>query len=409
MSRNSKTYAWFIVGLLWVVALLNYMDRQLLSTMKSAMMVDIDELSSSENFGKLMAIFLWIYGFFSPIAGLIADRVNRKFLIVGSLCVWSGVTLLMGITNDFNTLYLLRAVMGFSEALYIPASLALIADYHKDTTRSLAIGVHMTGLYVGQALGGFGATIASGYTWQTTFQLFGLVGLAYCLVLLVFLHEPRGTASAKMPENRARFSIASTLSAILGTISFWVFLFYFAAPSIPGWAVKNWMPTLFSSNLGIEMAIAGPMATIAVASSSFVGVIFGGILSDRWVIRNIRGRVFTSAIGLALTIPAMLFFGLGNGLFWVIGGVILFGIGYGMFDANNMPILAQFVAHRYRAAAYGILNMVGVFSGALITWLLGISSDSGNLGRDMVFLSIPVAIAITLQLAVLKPNVINME
>src|SRR5574343_871034 len=103
--QQHKSYAWMVVGLLWVVALLNYMDRQMVSTMKPSMMVDIAELQTATNFGRLMAIFLWIYGFMSPVAGVIADRVNRKWLIVGSLGVWSLVTFLMSTTTDFSTLF----------------------------------------------------------------------------------------------------------------------------------------------------------------------------------------------------------------------------------------------------------------------------------------------------------------
>lgn len=97
MTNNKKYYPWIVVALLWGVALLNYMDRQMLSTMKSAMMIDITELESATNFGRLMAVFLWIYGLMSPVAGMIADRINRKWLIVGSLFVWSFVTLMMDI------------------------------------------------------------------------------------------------------------------------------------------------------------------------------------------------------------------------------------------------------------------------------------------------------------------------
>lgn len=137
--KQSKIYPWVVVALLWVVALLNYMDRQMLSTMKEAMQIDIIELQNAENFGILMAVFLWIYGFMSPVSGIVADRVSRKWLIVGSLLVWSSVTYLMGIANNFNQLIWLRALMGISEALYIPAGLSLIADYHSDKTRSLAV------------------------------------------------------------------------------------------------------------------------------------------------------------------------------------------------------------------------------------------------------------------------------
>ena len=169
--KPSKGYAWLVVGLLWVVALLNYMDRQMLSTMKPSMQIDIQELQQAATFGNLMAIFLLVYGCVSPFSGIIADRVNRKWLIIISLFVWSAVTFLMGYATSFNQLYWLRALMGVSEAMYIPAGLSLIADYHSSASRSLAIGVHMTGLYMGQALGGFGATVAHIFSWQQAFHV----------------------------------------------------------------------------------------------------------------------------------------------------------------------------------------------------------------------------------------------
>lgn len=405
--QQKKWYPWLAVALLWTVALLNYMDRQMLSTMKVSMMADIKELESAENFGRLMAVFLWIYALMSPVSGLIADRLNRKWLIVGSLAVWSGVTLAMGYVDNFDHLYALRAVMGVSEALYIPAALSLIADYHRGPTRSLAIGIHMTGLYMGQAMGGFGATVADSFSWQQTFHYFGLAGILYSFILIFFLKEHKTAYLAEITEKKQMGGIASvrnSLGMLLGTVSFWVILFYFAAPSFPGWATKNWLPTLFSGSLGIEMAMAGPLATITIAVSSFIGVISGGILADRWVMRNLRGRIYTGAIGLSLTLPSLLFLGFGNSLFSVVGGAVLFGVGFGMFDANNMPILCQFVSPRHRAAGYGLMNMTGVFAGAFITNLLGKSTESGDLGRDLAMLAIPVAIAIVLLLFTLKPK-----
>ena len=413
--RNKSIYPWIVVALLWVVALLNYMDRQMLSTMKVSMMIDIKELETAENFGRLMAVFLWIYAFMSPVAGLIADRVNRKWLIVGSLAVWSGVMLSMGYSNNFQVLYVLRALMGISEALYIPAALALIADYHKEGTRSLAVGIHMTGLYFGQAIGGFGATVAHQFSWQTTFHSFGLVGIAYSVILIFFLREKKDRfvseqASATKTAKTSGFSsITKSLGMLLGTMSFWVILFYFAAPSFPGWATKNWLPTLFSESLGMDMSKAGPLATITIAGSSFIGVISGGIIADRWILRNLRGRIFTGAIGLSLMIPSLLLLGYGNGIIGIVGGGVIFGIGYGMFDANNMPILCQFVSPKHRAAGYGLMNLTGVFAGAFVTELLGKSTDSGHLSRDMALLSIPVAAAVIIQLLTLKPTTANKE
>ncbi len=410
--KNSKIYPWVVVGLLWGVALLNYMDRQMLSTMKEAMQMDITELQSATNFGYLMAIFLWIYALMSPVSGIIADRLSRKWLIVGSLFVWSSVTYLMGIADTFNQIVWLRALMGVSEALYIPAGLSLIADYHTGKSRSLAVGIHMTGLYMGQAIGGFGATVAAAFSWHTTFHWFGIIGIAYAVILMLFLYDkkietiPTEKLQAKPHEKEGVFI---SLKSLLTNVAFWVILLYFAAPSLPGWATKNWLPTLFAENLNLPMSQAGPLSTITIAVSSFIGVIIGGPLSDRWVQKNLRGRVYTGAIGLGLTIPSLLLLGFGHNLIAVVAAGLLFGIGYGIFDTNNMPILCQFVSRKQRATAYGVMNMIGVAAGAFITHLLGRWGDNGNLGIGFAMLAIVVAVALFVQLYFLRPKTDNME
>lgn len=412
--KNKKFYPWLVVALLWVVALLNYMDRQMLSTMQDAMKFDIVELQKAEAFGALMAVFLWIYGLVSPFAGVVADRVSRKKLVVGSLFVWSAVTYLMGYASDFTQLYWLRALMGVSEALYIPSALSLIADWHEGKSRSLAIGIHMTGLYVGQAVGGFGATIAATFSWHSTFYWFGIIGIAYSVVLALLLHDkPKAAAAVAASPNPATLmkkeSVWRGLSVVFSTWAFWVILIYFAVPSLPGWATKNWLPTLFADNLGLDMAQAGPMSTITIAASSFVGVLLGGVMSDKWVLRNIRGRIYTSAIGLGMTIPALILLGFGHSVVAVVGAGMLFGIGFGMFDANNMPILCQIISAKYRATAYGVMNMVGVFAGAAVTHLLGKWTDGGNLGMGFAVLGGIVIVALVLQLACLRPTSDNVE
>lgn len=411
--KNSKIYPWIVVGLLWGVALLNYMDRQMLSTMKDAMQVDIVELQSATNFGYLMAIFLWIYALMSPVSGVIADRMSRKWLIVGSLFVWSSVTYLMGVAETFNQIVFLRALMGVSEALYIPAGLSLIADYHTGKSRSLAVGIHMTGLYTGQAIGGFGATVADAFSWHTTFHWFGIIGIAYAVILMLFLHDKKTeilpTEKLQANPQKEKESVFTSLKSLLTNVAFWVILLYFAAPSLPGWATKNWLPTLFAENLDLPMSQAGPISTITIAVSSFIGVLIGGPLSDKWVQKNLRGRVYTGAIGLGLTIPSLLLLGFGHNLVAVVGAGLLFGIGYGIFDTNNMPILCQFVSHKQRATAYGVMNMIGVSAGAFITHLLGRWGDSGNLGAGFAMLAIVVAIALGIQLYFLRPKTDNME
>ena len=416
-NRLEKVYPWIVVALLWVVALLNYMDRQMLSTMREYIAADITQLQQAEAFGALMAIFLWIYAAVSPFAGTVADRVSRKWLIVGSLAVWSLVTLLMGYCTTFSQLKWLRGLMGVSEALYIPSGLSLIADYHSGKSRSLAVGIHMTGLYLGQALGGFGANLASALTWQQTFHWFGLAGIAYAVLLTFLLREARPapatqSAPSVIPSNAkespSRESIWQSFALIFSNIAFWAILFFFASSSMPGWATKNWLPTLFQGSLGIPMEKAGPIATITIAFASFIGILIGGPLSDRWVKRNLKGRIYTSAMGLGMMIPALVLIGLGHGIAAAVAAGLLFGIGYGMFDTNNMPILCQFVPRRLRATAYGFMNTVGVAMGAVCTQVLGRMQDGGHLGAAFALLGVVTALALLVQLTVLKPDTDDM-
>ena len=193
------------------------------------------------------------------------------------------------------------------------------------------------------------------------------------------------------------------LGKLFSSFSFWIIILYFAIPSLPGWAIKNWAPTLFSETLGIDMTKAGPLATISISLSSLLGVVVGGIISDRWAQKNIRGRVFTGAIGLSLTIPSLILLGFGNSLTFYMSAAVLFGFGFGMFDTNNMPILCQFVDPRQRATAYGLLNTAGICMGAVITDFLGRSTDAGNLGRDFAILALVVFLVLILQLGFLRP------
>lgn len=417
--KNKNWYPWLVVSLLWVVALLNYMDRQMLSTMRASMAVDIPALESTIMFGKVMAAFMWIYGFCSPVSGIVADRVSRKWLIVGSLIVWSTVTLLLGYATTYNEVYALRAVMGISEALYIPAALSLIADYFTGKHLSLAIGIHMTGLYMGQAVGGFGAFVAEQLSWQATFHWFGIVGIAYAVVLILFLYEKR-TSEPMESLIKEKLSLSETIrdgfkgvkmsfGILLGNIAFWTILFFFASCSIPGWSTKNWLPELFASSLDISMVTAGPIATITIAVSSFIGVMIGGPIADRWAKKNLKGRIYTSAIGLSLMIPALVLMGFGHSIFAAVGAGVFFGLGYGLFDANNMPILCQFVSSRNRGTAYGLMNMCGLFIGAFATDFLGSLAEEGKMGLGFAMMAAALVLAVLLQLTVLRPTTLNKE
>lgn len=404
--KDKKFYPWLVVVLLTVVSLLNYLDRQMLATMRPYMMEDIESLRDITIFGRLMAIFLWVYAFMSPLSGVIADKFNRKWLIIVSLFVWSGVTLCMGYVYDIHTLYVLRGIMGISEAFYIPAALSMVADYHQGKTRSIAIGALTSGIYLGQAIGGFGATLSAHTSWQFTFHSFGLVGIAYTIVLIALLHEKK--VYSPTTANISRSNQLRGFVMLFNHIVFWVMLFYFAALNLPGWVTKNWLPTMISENLDMDMAVVGPMWTTTLALSSFIGVFVGGFVSDAWVQRKVRGRIYTSAMGLTMIIPALLLMLFGGSLWITLLGGVIFGLGFGMYDTNNMPIICQFFPSHYRATCYGIMNFVGIAAGAMVTEVLGSAINGG--WQNLVFVTMigAVAISVALQLIFMRPTTTDM-
>ena len=402
-APSSPARAWLTVALLWPVALLNYLDRQMLATMKLSMQTDIAALQSAQTFGQLMAIFMWVYAVCSPLGGFIADRFDRKWLIVASLSVWSAVTLLMGYAHDFRELYWLRAAMGISEALYIPAGLALIADFHRGNTRSLAVGIHMSGIYMGQALGGVGGWIAQDVSWRAAFSSCGIVGIGYAFVLIALLRK--GPAD---PADGARTPAADGAPAGgVHWLGFALLLLCFTLPSLPGWAVKNWLPTLLQDRFLLDQKTSGIAATLGTALAGFCGVLVGGRLSDLRTRSSLRGRTSVSTLGLILLIPALIGMGCAPSFPLAVAAAVLYGFGFGLFDANNMPILCQLVPPRRRATAYGLMNFAGIAAGAWLTPLLGKLKDHGiPLAQGFTISAAPALVAAILMF-VLRPTTLD--
>jgi MFS transporter, Spinster family, sphingosine-1-phosphate transporter len=374
---SASRTAWLVVALLVPVALLNYLDRQMLAAMKFSVMHDIPDIALEQNWGKILATFKWVYATLSPIGGYLADRYSRRRVIAGSLFVWSAVTWLTGHVTTYDQLLTTRAVMGISEAFYMPAALALIADFHLGPTRSRAVGMHQMGIYAGVIVGGFSGYVADSPTlgWRSAFDLCGIVGVLYAVPLYLFLRNPAPSVGTTEPPHT---SPAGALRELLSNGSFILLVLYFTLPALAGWIVRDWMPAILKAEFGIGQGKAGVSATIYWQVAAIVGAIGGGWLADRWMRRNERGRIFVSAIGVSLIVPAV--FGLGyapqTGLLWVaIAFLILFGLGWGFFDSNNMPILCQIARPNLRATGYGLMNLVSISCGGFADWGFGILRD----------------------------------
>jgi MFS family permease len=388
------------VALLWPVVMLNYLDRQMLSTIRSSIRADIPTIANDQEFGTLMAMFMWVYAFLSPVGGYIADRFNRRWTVIGSLFVWSAVTWLTGHAHTYTEMKIYRALMGISEAFYFPAALALIADFHTGGTRARAVGIHQTGLYAGLALGGIGGYIADTTSWRNCFTWFGAAGVLYAIVLMLALRDAGGsTENADSSGNKpSTVTISSTLRALWSQWSFWILVIYFTLPAIAGWVTKNWLPTFLSDTFNLKQGPAGLSATGYIQLASLGGVFLGGVVADCWMRRTHRGRLYTSSLGVLLLAPALLFLGYSWNLGVAIAAMILFGLGWGFFDCNNMPILCQIARPEHRATGYGFMNFVSISVGAGATIVLGWMRDHG--------IKFSVAFAVSAVVALLSAGLI---
>ena len=380
-SLISAKTAWLVVALLVPVALLNYLDRQMLAAMKGSMMGDIPDIATKANWGIVLGCFKWVYAGLSPVGGYVADRTSRRHVIAASLFVWSAVTLATAYVTTFPQLVVARAVMGVSEAFYIPAALSMISEFHSTRTRSRAVGFHQMGIYLGIILGGFSGYVADAPSlgWRWAFGVCGLVGIVYAIPLFVLLRNPR-----RPLEKSEHLPPLDSAIELLANRNFLLLVLYFTLPAMAGWVVKDWMPDILKEQFGLGQGKAGMSAVLYVQVASLIGVGIGGWLADRWMRHTSRGRIFVSAVGMSLFLPSL--FGIGNAgtLSVAIGFLILFGLGWGFFDCNNMPILCQIVRPELRATGYGIMNLVSIGCGGFADWGFGELRDQ-NVPLNMIF------------------------
>ncbi len=383
-------YAWLLVALLWVVALLNYLDRLMVTSMRDWIIHDIP--MSDARFGLLTSGFLWIYGLVSPVGGFLADRFGRKWVIMVSLTVWSAMMLVTGEMHTFRSLLVARSIMGVSEACYLGAALALITDYHTGATRSFATGLHQSGLYVGAALGGAGGWLAASHGWRVAFGLLGVLGIVYAVFLGFVLRDRRAGPRSAVAGKGEAVSLRELGEKVLPSRSFWILALYVGLAGTAFWLVNGWQPTLMKDrflgwdarhslqrflpdswigHLAVTAGSAGLWATVPVQVASFIGILIGGKWADRWSLTNHRGRLLIIVIGFMFGSPCLLLLAWTPSFGFAIGGMVIFGLSRGFADANLMPVVCQVLDPRYRASVYGFLNLAGVTVGGLMIYAGG--------------------------------------
>jgi N-acetylneuraminic acid mutarotase/predicted MFS family arabinose efflux permease len=376
-SDRGWSFAWLLVGMLWVVAVLNYLDRQILSSVFPLLRADL-HLSDLE-LGLLNTAFLWSYGLLSPFAGYLADRFGRRRIIVASLLIWSIVTWATGLARTFGELLGTRALMGLSEACYLPAALALIASVHPARSRSLATGIHQSGLYVGIVLGGVGGGwLGERFGWRAAFTFLGLAGVLYVIVLGLVLRD--GPPGAEQPPATVKPRFVPAVKELLGLSGFGTMAFVFGSVAVANWSVYTWLPDYLNDRFQMSLTMAGFSATFYIQMASVVGILSGGWLADRWSSTSSRGRVLTQTVGLLVAAPALFLVGFTSTPGLLVGSLIVFGLGRGLYDCNIMPALCQIARPELRSTGYGLFNLVGCVTGGGVAAIAGAMKDQFGLG-----------------------------
>lgn len=393
MPDPSSRYKWYVVAMLWWISFFNYADRQAIFSVFPLLEKEMG-LSPVE-LGLLGSAFAWTYGLAAPLAGYVVDRVRRKTAILAGLHVWSLICALTALSRNFRHLLFFRAAEGLGETFYYPASMSLISDYHGKATRSRAMGLHQTSVYIGTIGGGFFAgLIGQHYGWRWSFVVFGGLGILLGVFLHRFLHEaPRGAADrlelgvvATAPS--ARVPLREFLGILRRTPSALLLMGAFLCANFVAVVLLSWMPKFLYDRFHMSLAMAGLTATLFVQLASMVGSPLGGWMADALRRRTTRGRPLVQALGVLGGAPFVALCGLTPSVAVLVAALTAWGLFKGFYDANIFASVYDVVRPEARGIAAGLMNCVGwLGGGSTAPVIIGLIAQRESLGLAIALAS----------------------
>jgi len=395
IDTKKTNYKWLVVAMLWFVCFFNYADRQAIFSVFEPIKGEMG--LSDAQLGIVGASFMWVYAAAAPLAGLVGDRFKRKTLILGGLVFWSLITVATAFSKNYTHLVICRALEGFGEAFYFPASMALVSDYHGRDTRSRAMAIHQSSVYAGTIAGGSVAGVmADHFGWRSSFYLFGWFGVALGVILFFMLKEPRrgqaeeqdAPANAHATLDLRQPNVLASIWEILKTPMVRILILVFVGANFVAMIFLTWMPTYLKRQFGMSLSMSGVSATIYLQIASVLGVITGGILADRWAKKHRGGRMMAQAVGLFAGVPFIFLTGWTLSIPALVLALIGFGYFKGMYDANIWASLHDVVKPERRATAVGVMNSIGWLGGGAGAYAVGVAAPifgmSGCLSANSV-------------------------
>jgi MFS family permease len=380
-------YKWRVVAMLWCISFFNYADRQAIFSVFP--LLEREMHLSPVQLGLLGSGFAWVYGLAAPLAGALVDRASRRRVVLGGLHVWSVICMATAASRNFTHLFLFRAAEGLGETFYFPASTSLISDYHGARTRSRALGLHQTSVYMGTIGGGFFAgLIAEHHGWRLSFIVFGGLGVLLGLVLSRSLQEPpRGAADGGASASAMRFgefaAMAGRSRALLCLLG------AFMCANFVAVVLLSWMPKFLFDRFHMSLSTAGLTATAFVQLASLAGAPVGGWLADWWRQRTPAGRIAVQAIGMFAGAPFVAICGTTNSIAVLIVALTCWGFFKGLYDANIFASAFDLVPPDARGRTAGFMNMIGwLAGGGSAPLVIGIVAERSSLGAAMALASV---------------------
>ena len=401
----SPRYKWHVVAMLWWISFFNYADRQAIFSVFPLLEKEMG-LSPLE-LGLLGSAFAWSYGLAAPLAGYVVDRVRRKTAILAGLHIWSVICALTALSRTFGQLLFFRAAEGLGETFYFPASMSLISDYHGKATRSRAMGLHQTSVYIGTIGGGFFAGLIGQYHgWRWSFIVFGALGILLGLVLARWLREaPRGAADrSELGVSEAARPVRLPLRKFLGTLgrtpSALLLLGAFLCANFVAVVLLSWMPKFLHDRFGMSLAMSGLTATVFVQLASMVGAPLGGWMADMLRRRTPRGRPLVQALGVLGGAPFVALCGLTPSVGVLVIALTAWGLFKGLYDANIFASVYDVIRPEARGTAAGFMNCVGwLGGGGTAPVIIGWIAQRESLGLAIALASMVYVLAGLLLLA----------
>ena len=392
----SRFYAWSVVGMLWFVCCFNYADRQAISVVFPALKSEFG--FNKEQLGLIGSAFMWVYAGAAPLAGWAGDRLQRRHLVLGGCLFWSFVTLTTAWCGKLWQFVTVRALEGFGETFYFPSSMSLVSAYHGARTRSRAMALHQSSVYIGTIGGSWlGAVLAQEYGWRTGFYCFGALGILLAGVLYLFLREPAPIRSGVEgnPETIATPSPApfwETLRFIATHRSARLLALAFVCANFVAGLFLVWTPTFLMEKFGFKLGAAGLTATLFIHAASALSAPMAGWLADHGSRRHPGARMYVQAVGLLAGAGCVAMVGWTKDRSTLIVAMVAFGACKGFYDSGIFASLFDVVPAQSRATAAGILNTVGWAGGALGPWYAGKMALHAGRGSEMDNMSFAVSL-----------------